>query len=229
MSSDPPSNSSVLPNDPSSITSYPAPSPANPASTHTMVTRSQTGHLQPKQFPGFQSFHTKYPMVTYLSITPEIEPSNYRTASPNPRWQAAMKAEFEALLSNGTWSLCPRPHNQHVIHNKWVYKIKRKADGSVERFKDRLVAKGFEQQSGIDFTETFSPVIKPSTIRLILALAVFRNWPIRQLDISNAFLHGNLAEEVYMEQPLGFIDQQHPAYVCKLHKAIYGLKEAPRA
>jgi len=102
MSSDPPSNPFVLPNDPSSITSYPAPSPANPASTHTMVTRSQTGHLQPKQFPGFQSFHTKYPLVTYLSITPEIEPSNYRTASPDPRWQAAMKAEFEALLSNGT-------------------------------------------------------------------------------------------------------------------------------
>jgi hypothetical protein len=86
-----------------------------------------------------------------------------------------MKGEFDALLSNGTWTLCPRPHTQHVIHNKWVYKIKRKVDGSVERFKVRLVAKGFEQQSGIDFTETFSPVIKPSTIRLILALAVFRD------------------------------------------------------
>jgi hypothetical protein len=178
LSSDPPSDPSTLPDDPSPITFQPAPTLANPVSTHTMVTRSQTGHLQPKQFSGFQSFHTKYPLVTYLFIIPKIEPSNYRTASPDPRWQATMKTEFEALLSNGTWSFCPRPHNQHVIHKKWVYKIKRKDDSSVERFKARLVVKGFEQQSGIDFIETFSYVIKPSTIRIILALAVFRNWLI---------------------------------------------------
>jgi hypothetical protein len=145
-------------------------------------------------------------------------------ASPDPRWQAAMSTELLALISNGTWTLCPRPHNQHVIHNKWVYKIKRKADGSVERFKARLVAKGFEQQLGTDFTETFSPIIKPSTIRLILVIAMFRDWSIRQLDISNAFLHGSLTEEVYMEQPIGFVDKQKSDYVCKLHKAIYGLK-----
>jgi hypothetical protein len=99
----------------------------------------------------------------------------------------------------------------------------------VERFKAHLVAKGFEQQSGIDYTKTFSPVIKPSAIRLILALTVFRAWPIRQLDISNAFLHGSLTEEVYMEQQLGFVDMQKSDHVCKLHKAIYGLKQAPQA
>jgi hypothetical protein len=115
-----------------------------------------------------------------------------------------MQQEFDALISNGTWSLCPKPQNQNVIHNKWVYRIKQKSDGTIDRFKTRLVAKGFEQQSGIDYTETFGPVIKPSTIRILLALAVHFSWPIRQLDVSNALLHGSLMEEVFMEQPQGF-------------------------
>jgi hypothetical protein len=140
-----------------------------------------------------------------------------------------MTHEFNALLSNGTWTLCPRPLNRHVIQNRWVYKIKQRADGSIDRFKARLVAKGFEQQNGVDYTETFSPVIKPSTIRILLTLAVHYNWPIKQLDVSNAFLHGSLLEEVYMEQPQGFCDTAHPDFVCKLHKSIYGLKQAPRA
>jgi hypothetical protein len=140
-----------------------------------------------------------------------------------------MQLEFDALISNGTWLLCPRPLNHNIIRNKWVYKIKRKADGSVERFKARLVAKGFDQCCGIDYTETFSPVIKPSTIRIILSLAVHFEWSIRQLDVSNAFLHGSLVEEVYMEQPQGFCAKGKSDLVCRLHKAIYGLKQAPRA
>jgi hypothetical protein len=159
----------------------------------------------------------------------EIEPTCFTKAATDPRWRAAMAAEFEALISNGTWTLCPRPLKRHVIHNRWVYKIKQRADGSIDRFKARLVAKGFEQQNGVDYTETFSPVIKPSTIRIILALTVHFDWPIRQLDVSNAFLHGTLMEEVYMEQPKGFVDATNPDFVCKLHKSIYGLKQAPCA
>jgi hypothetical protein len=125
--------------------------------------------------------------------------------------------------------LCSRPKNQHVIHNKWVYMIKRKVDSSVERFKARLVAKGFKQKAGIDYIDTFNPVIKLASIRLLLALAVNFDCLIRQLDISNAFLHGTLTEELYMEQPQGFVNKTHADFVCKLYKAIYGLKQAPRA
>lgn len=140
-----------------------------------------------------------------------------------------MLEEFQALQSNGTWTLCPRPKHRHIISNKWVYRIKQHPDGSVDRFKARLVARGFEQQCGIDYTETYSPVIKPSTIRVLLSLAVQFDWSIRQLDVSNAFLHGSVVEEVFMEQPKGFIDHDHPDFVCRLHKALYGLKQAPRA
>jgi hypothetical protein len=109
--------------------------------------------------------------------------------------------EYDALLANNTWTLCPLPANHHLIRNKWVYKVKQKVDGSIECHKTRLVAKGFDQRCGIDYIETFSPVTKPATVMLVLAIPVHFNWPICQLDISDAFLHGNLQEDVYMAQP----------------------------
>jgi hypothetical protein len=204
--------------------------PEQPIPSHPMVTRSHTGSLKPKPFHDYQLFaHTKHPPTAFLAILPDIEPSCFSKAALDPRWQTAMSLEFEALMTNGTWTLCPRPLHHNVIRNKWVYKIKQKPDGSIDRFKARLVAKGFEQQSGVDYIDTFSPVIKPSTIRIILAMAVHFNRPIRQLDVSNSFLHGTLLEEVYMEQPQGFVSKEHPDFVCKLRKSIYGLKQAPRA
>jgi hypothetical protein len=110
-----------------------------------------------------------------------------------------------------------------------VYKLKQKADETIDRYKAHLVAKGFQQRDGIDCNETFSHVIKPATVRLILALALNFNWPFKQLDVSNAFLHGVLTEEVFMEQPQGFVNSQFPNHVCKLGKPLYGLKQAPRA
>ena len=101
----------------------------------------------------------------------------------------------------------PRPHNKHVVRNKWVIKIKRHPDGCIECYKARLVAKGFYQQSGIDYFDTFFLVVKPTTVRLILSIAIQFHWPIRQLYVSNAFLHGILNKELYMEQPQGFIDE----------------------
>ena len=117
----------------------------------------------------------------------------------------------------------------NVVGSRWVFKTKLKSDGLIERFKAQLVAQGYTQSIGIDFFKTFSPAIKPPTIRLVLSLAITHGWSIRQLDVKNAFLHGHLKEVVYMEQPPGFSDSVFPTHVCRRLKAIYGLKQAPRA
>jgi histone deacetylase 1/2 len=121
--------------------------------------------------------------------------------------------------------LVPLPTNRKAIGCKWVFCVKENADGTVNKYKARLVAKGFHQVHGFDFNETFSPVIKPVTIRIILTLALTYNWPLQQLDINNAFLNGILEEEVYMMQPPGFT-APNSSLVCHLHKALYGLKQA---
>jgi histone deacetylase 1/2 len=157
------------------------------------------------------------------------EPRDLQQAMAVPQWREAMNQEFGALQKNDTWRLVPRRPGLNVIDSKWVFKVKQSADGSVERYKARLVAKGFKQRYGVDYADTFSPVVKPTTIRLLLPLAVSRRWHLRQLDIQNAFLNGILDEEVYMRQPPGFEDPSRPDHLCRLVKAIYGLKQAPRA
>ena len=157
------------------------------------------------------------------------EPINLHDALANKDWKEAIDNEYNALIKNQTWHLVPPQHGANVIDCKWVYKIKRKSDGSIDRYKARLVAKGFKQRFGIDYDDTFSPVVKATTIRLVLSIAISRGWSLRQLDIQNAFLHGVLEEEVFMRQPPGYENKGTPNYVCKLDKALYGLKQAPRA
>jgi hypothetical protein len=168
--------------------------------------------------------------VTYSVVhTASSEPTSYIEAMKQPPWKEAMIDEFRALLVNKTWHLIPHRSDLNIIDCKWVFKLKQKVDGTIDRHKARLVAKGFTQEYGIDYEETFSPVVKSSTIRLLLSLAVTCDWSIRQIDIQNAFLHGYLSEDVYMCQPPGFIDSKYPDHICKLDKALYGLKQAPRA
>lgn len=128
-----------------------------------------------------------------------------------------------------TWTLVPATDDMNILHSRWVHTVKLNPDGTVKCLYSRLVAKGFEQEEGLDYLETFSPVVRTATIRLMLDIAVSKGWQVKQLDVSSAFLHGELKEPVYMYQPEGFEDPNRPNHVCKLTKALYGLKQAPRA
>jgi hypothetical protein len=149
-----------------------------------------------------------------------LEPRDLNSAQQSPHSLEAMKDELTALHQQHTWDLVPRHSSMNIVGSRWVFKTKLKSDGSIEWFKARLVAEGYSQLEGIDFTETFSPVIKPTTIRLVLSLAIIHGWPIRQLDVKIAFLHRHLKEVVYMEQPPGFSNPTLPTHVCCLCKAF---------
>jgi hypothetical protein len=123
----------------------------------------------------------------------------------------------------------PRPPGTNVITGKWIWTHKRRADGTLEWYKARWVLRGFTQRLGVDYDETFSPVVKPATVRTVLSLALARSWPVHQLDVKNAFLHGALTKTVYYSQPAGFVDSSRPNMVCRLNRSLYGLKQPPRA
>ncbi|KAJ0464501.1 putative RNA-directed DNA polymerase [Helianthus annuus] len=172
--------------------------------------------------------NTRYANVA-ISEDVLAEPSSYDEACLKREWCQAMQEEMEAMYRNETWDLVSKPHDVKTVSCKWVYKLKQKADGSVERFKARLVARGFSQEYGVNYEETFGPVAKLTTLRVLLAMAMSKGWVLEQMDVNNTFLYGELDHVIYMDQPRGFESQEHPEYVCKLRKAIYGLKQSPRA
>ncbi|KAL0309998.1 UNVERIFIED_CONTAM: Retrovirus-related Pol polyprotein from transposon RE1 [Sesamum radiatum] len=155
------------------------------------------------------------------------EPRSFAQACQDERWNAAMQYELDALERNQTWDLCDLPANKKAIGSRWVYKVKLLPDGSVDRYKARLVAKGYSQIEGVDYFDSFSPVAKTVTVRVFLAIASSYSWPISQLDVNNAFLHGHLEEEVYMLPPEGYL-RARPGQVCRLKRSLYGLKQASR-
>lgn len=138
-----------------------------------------------------------------------------------------MAEEMRALQTNCTWDVVPLPPGKKIVGCQWIFTIKHKADGSVERYKATLVAKGYTQKYGVDYNETFAPMVKINTIRILIFVAANQNWPLLQFDVKNAFLHRELQEEVYMDLPPRVSEKT--GMVCKLKRALYGLKQSPQA
>ncbi|TQE12334.1 hypothetical protein C1H46_001987 [Malus baccata] len=173
-----------------------------------MITRLKSGVLQRKDYSGYCASVSMPPgsslssdddivfsgFTAILDIHESSEPTHYKQAVTYVHWRNAMQEEFEALQKQGTWELVPVPQNRNVIGSKWVYKLKKDQDGKVSRYKARLVAQGFSQEHGLEYDETFSPVVRHTTVRLVLSLAAMNKWDLRQLDVKNAFLHGELQE-----------------------------------
>jgi len=166
---------------------------------------------------------------SYLVFLSSTKPQNVKEACKDECWVKAMDEELEQIEKNNTWELVPRPKDKNVIGIKWIFKNKLNENGEVIRNKARLVCKGYVQQEGIDFEETFAPVARLKAIRMFLALSSFQKFKVFQMDVKSTFLNGDLEEEVYIEQPDGFIFGNDPNLICRLKKALYGLKQAPRA
>lgn len=185
---------------------------------HPMRTRAKSGISKP---------NFRYALVS-SKFVPTV-PKNIEEAMAHSGWNNVVTEEITKVHVLNTWTLVPRTPDMNVLTSGWVHTVKFNPDGTVKQLKSHLVARGNQQEEGIDYLKTFSPVVRTATIRLMLNVATARDWPIKQLDVSSAFLHGELSEPVYMFQPDGFVDPNRPDHVCCLTKALYGLKQAPHA
>ncbi|GJX88491.1 retrovirus-related pol polyprotein from transposon TNT 1-94 [Tanacetum coccineum] len=158
-----------------------------------------------------------------------VEPKNIKEAMADSAWIEAMQEELHQFDRLKVWELVDKPFGKMIIKLKWLWKNKKDEDQTVIRNKARLVAKGYAQEEGIDFEESFAPVARLEAVRIFVAHAAHKSFPIYQMDVKTAFLNGPLKEEVYVAQPEGFVDPDHPEKVYLLRKALYGLKQAPRA
>lgn len=168
-------------------------------------------------------------MASFVMFASVEDPEKFEEANKEGKWIKAMETELESIEKNDTWVLTDLPKGAKKIGVKWVYKTKRNERGEVDKYKARLVVKGYAQKEGVDYNEVFAPVARWDTIRMILAVAAQKNWSVYQLDVKSAFLYGELTEEVFVEQPQGYVKKGEEHKVYKLLKALYGLKQAPRA
>jgi hypothetical protein len=162
-----------------------------------------------------------------LLLAIDEEPSTYGEAAERQEWRRAMDEELKSITDIKTWTNAPP--GKKPIGLKWVFKIKRDTDSNITRHKAQLVAKGYVQRASIDFDEVFASVARLESVWFVLAIATHYGWTVHHLDVKSAFLNGDLVEEVYVEQPLGFLNRGKEGKVYKLHKALYGLHQAPRA
>lgn len=206
--------------------------PRSPSSEMNSDAERYDDSVTPKRF---RSLTDIYNATEEIELEDELmlmginEPSAYKHAVKDHVWRQAMKSEMESIEKNGTWELTELPPGHKVIGLKWIYKIKRDANGNIVKHKARLVAKGYVQEKGVDFDEFFAPVTRLETVRLLLALAAKNSWEVHHLDVKTAFLNGDIKEEVYVMQPEGFVKKGKEKLVYKLFKALYGLRQAPRA
>ncbi|RVW12910.1 Retrovirus-related Pol polyprotein from transposon TNT 1-94 [Vitis vinifera] len=167
----------------------------------------------------------------FIGYAHNSEPQTFKEAVNSTEglmWKEAIKSEIDSILQNHTWELVDLPPGCKPLSSKWIFKRKMKVDGSIDKYKARLVIKGYRQTEGLDYFDTYSPVTRINSIRMVLAIAALRNLEIHQMDVKTAFLNGDLDEEIYMEQPEGFSAPGQEKKVCKLVKSLYGLKQAPK-
>jgi hypothetical protein len=172
------------------------------------------------------------PFSSYIALMCDLiekEPTCFEEVIQKKELADVMTKEYQSSIKNDVWEIVPRPKSKDVVSSKWLYKIIHDADGSIEKYKTRFVARGFSQKEGIDYEETFALVAKYTSIRTIIALAAKMNWKLHQTDVKTAFLNGVIEEEVYIEQPQGFEVEDKKTHVYRLKKGLYGLKQAPRA
>ena len=213
-------------------TGQPAVPTTTPNTSSSASSSSGTSNEGSRRTRTFQELYENTEVMNDVSmfcLLAETTPLSFEEANKEKKWRQAIEEEIRAIERNDTWELTSLPAGQKSIGVKWIFKEKKNAKGVVEKYKARLVVKGYAQRHGVDYDEVFAPVARLETIRFFVSLAAQRNWKIFQLDVKSAFLNGFLEEDVFVEQPKGYVIKGQEGKVLKLKRVLYGLKQAPRA